>query len=101
MYGEDVPFGVRERAVELNRGIGIDEVACAVSRSKLGRTAGLDGIRAEFIKGAVVPLGEGLRGSRIVLLPAIHAVMSAVFATGVYPVGWSEAVVTAVFNKGD
>lgn len=52
-----------------------------------------------------VDLGGQLSGvitdGKNVLVPVIHAVISAVFNSGEYPVSWSQAAVSAVFKKGD
>ncbi len=100
-------MSLRQRAAVLNNPIEVGEVVDVINRIKLGRAAGPDGIRAEFVKEAIVKCDftEGQGANRPthknVLTPVIHAVMSAVFATGTYPVCWSRAAISAVFKKGD
>ena len=86
--------------------ISMAEVLAALQRMAGGRAAGPDGVQAEFLKGAYYETTLfGPRGREVcrthVLLPALRAIMHAVFASGAYPAEWSAATLTAVFKKGD
>ena len=90
-------------ADQLNEPLQPEEVSAALHKAFLGRAAGPDGIRMEFFKGAyeVEATERGRVKKRYILLPVLHAVLNAVFESGVYPPEWSAATLSAVFKKGD
>ena len=103
--GDDVLLSCRRNGGVLNAPITVSEVAEVFGKLSRGRAAGPDGIRAEFLRDVVVPAEGCSQGPvpiyRNVLLPVVHAVVGAVFASGCYPVSWSQAAISAVFKKGD
>ena len=103
--GLDTTLGAKHKASKLNEPIELDEMAVVFNKLKRGKAAGPDGIRAEFLKDAVVREFEDEDGShpvfRNVLLEPVHAVINAFFESGDPPVSWSEAAISAVFKKGD
>ena len=103
--GLDTTLGAKHKASKLNEPIELDEMAVVFNKLKRGKAAGPDGIRAEFLKDAVVREFEEEDGShpvfRNVLLEPVHAVINAFFESGDPPVSWSEAAISAVFKKGD
>ena len=103
--GLDTTLGAKHKASKLNDPIELDEMAVVFNKLKRGKAAGPDGIRAEFLKDAVVREFEDEDGShpvfRNVLLEPVHAVINAFFESGDPPVSWSEAAISAVFKKGD
>lgn len=102
---EDITLDKRAKATPLNNAITMAEVAAALNKLKRGKAAGPDGIRAEFIKDAVVREPDvedtGVPVYRNVLLPVVHALIANVFETGTFPVGWSQAAISAVAKHGD
>ena len=58
-------------------------------------------LRAWHAPGCLLQWLNRVQLNRNVLLPVVHAVAQGVFATGQYPVAWSQAAVSAVFKKGD
>ena len=103
--GLDTPLGAKHKASKLNKPIQVEELAVVFNKLKRGKAAGPDGLRADFLKDAVVKEFEDEDGShpvfRNVFLEPIHHVINAVFESGEYPVSWSQAAISAVFKKGD
>jgi hypothetical protein len=109
---ESVSLGRPVRAAGLNKPLALEEVAVVFGKLCKNKAAGPDGLRAEFLRDAVVRVQDDTRqdqpdGSsavpmyRNVLLPVVHAVLNAVFVSGDYPPTWSLAAVSAIFKKGD
>jgi len=89
-------------ANKLNDEFEVEEVICAVKKLHSSRAPGPDGLRAEYLKGAYVFVGEGNERTReYILAPVLHSVFHALFTSGEYVRSWSLASLTPVFKKGD
>jgi hypothetical protein len=77
---------------EMNNPITINEIKEALSKLKLGKACGADGILAEMLKVA---------GEKIAVLEFMRKLFNKIFNDGQYPESWAKAIIVPIFKKGE
>jgi len=90
---------LRSEAMILNDPISITEVQDSLRKLNNNRAPGLDGYPAEFLRYAVMTKPDGKREH--VLLPALTAILNAVFMQGYIPDSWNVNLITPIYKRGD
>lgn len=78
------------------------EVMAALRRQKNGKSPGMDGLQAEFLKYAYPPAAPGAPTAHLnPFLPALTTVYNHLLSQSTIPHSWADTLVCLVFKKGD
>ena len=74
---------------DLNKEISILEIENVINNLSNGKSAGIDGIGAEFYKHTITDI-----------LPIFHKLFNNILITGVFPKSWTQSILCPIFKSG-